>query len=113
MRHFLRFLGFALCIVPPLIATLDQFPLMTTEGKWSTIVIVGGALCFVPLFKHVKALLRSPSAWVMWGVIFAVCALIRPLIDEFWIISLIGFASSALGGVCFLLARKIGGVTNG
>lgn len=104
-RIFFRILGLILCIAPPLLAAIDQFPVMTAAGKVSTVFIMASALCAVPLFKYIKVVLRSPSAWVMWLIIFAFCFALRAVIDEFFVISLIGFISSLLGAGCFRLAR--------
>lgn len=104
-RIIFRILGLLLCVVPPLLAAVDQFPMMTTAGKVSMAFVFVVALCAIPLFKHLKALLRSPSAWVMWMLIFLFCAAMRAIIDEFYIISMIGFVSSLLGAGCFRIAK--------
>jgi general stress protein CsbA len=103
-RPLFRILGFVLCIVPPLLAALDRFPLLTTAGKVSMGFTFAAFLCCIPLYKHFKRILASPSAWVMWLVIFALCALLKGFIDDFYIISLIGFVSSVLGAVCFKIS---------
>ena len=67
------------------------------------------AICFIPLFKYLRHVMSSPSAWVLWGILFAVATATRAFIDEFYMISMIGFVSSAIGAVFFFIARRLGG----
>ena len=105
-RILFKVLGFVFCILPPLLAALDQFPLLTTAGKLSMAFVFVAALCVIPLYKYIKVLLKSPSAWVMWLVVFIFCASLRIIIDEFYIISLIGFVGSIIGAAFFKLAKS-------
>lgn len=105
-KIFFRILGFILCIVPPFLAALDRFPLLTTAGKVSMGFVFVAVLCCIPLYKYLKRLLASPSAWLMWLIIFVFCAALRVIIDDFYIISLIGLASSLLGAACFKIAGQ-------
>jgi hypothetical protein len=82
---------------------------MTTAGRISACASFLLAVCFVPLFKYLRHVMSSPSAWVLWGLLFIAAAAIRAFIDEFYMISMIGFVSSAIGAVFFLIARKLGG----
>jgi hypothetical protein len=42
----------------------------------------------------------------MWLIIFVFCAALRVIIEDFYIISLIGLASSLLGAACFKIAGR-------
>lgn len=105
-KAFFKFLGFAFSVLPPLIATVDQFPLMTRAGKYSILAIIAIALCCVPFIKQIKQFFRSPSAWMMWLVIFILCVILRALVDEFYTISMLGLIGSLIGAVCFKIAGK-------
>ena len=101
--------GMACSVLPPALATLNLFPLMTPAGRVSAVVVVLLTLSLIPLFRHVKRLLASPSAWVLWGVLFVLAAVTRAFIDEFYMIAMLGFVGSAVGAVFFRLARGKGG----
>ena len=105
-KAFFKFLGFAFSVLPPLIATIDQFPLMTKAGKYSIIAIIAIVLCCVPFIKQIKRLFNSPSAWLMWLVIFIICTALRALVDEFYTISMFGLIGSVVGALFFHLAKK-------
>lgn len=105
-KALLKLLGFAFSVIPPLVATLDQLPLMSTAGKWSVLAIVAIVLCCMPFIKHIKRILASPSAWLMWLLIFVFCIASRAIIDEFYTISLFGLLGSVVGAVLFKLAKE-------
>ena len=105
-KALLKILGFAFSILPPLAATIDQFPLMTSAGKLSVLALVALLLSCVPFIKHLKKLLSSPSAWMMWGVVFVLCVLMRAIVDEFYVISMLGLIGSLIGAGCFYLAKR-------
>ena len=107
-RLLFRGLGFLFCIAPPTLATLNLFPLMTTAGRISACVACLLAVCFVPLFRYLRQVMSSPSAWVLWGLLFAVAAATRAFIDEFYMISMLGFFGSVIGAAFFWLARRGG-----
>ena len=110
-RTVFRILGFAFSVLPPLIATLELFPLMTAAGKISILAVVALIFACMPFIKTLKRLLQSPSAWMMWGVIFVFCLLMRAIIDEFYTISILGFVGSLIGAGFFYLAKR--GEANG
>lgn len=105
-KAFFKFLGFAFSVLPPLIATIDQFPLMTAAGKLSVLALVALVLCCIPFVKHLKKLLASPSAWMMWGIVFLLCVMARAIVDEFYVISMLGLVGSLIGAGFFYLAKK-------
>lgn len=106
-KALFRLLGFAFSVLPPLIATIDQFPLMTTAGKYSVLAIIALFLCCIPFFKHLKKLLASPSAWMMWLSLFIVCTALRSLIAEFYVISMLGTIGSIIGAFFFKLSKGV------
>lgn len=101
-----RALGFAFSVLPPLLATLELFPLMTVAGKISVLAVVGVALACVPFVNYLKSLLASPSAWMMWLIIFLLCVILRALVNEFYTISMLGLAGSVVGAVFFKFAKR-------
>ena len=106
-KALFRILGFAFSVLPPLIATIDQFPLMTTAGRHSVLAILAIVLCCAPFFKQLKELLASPSAWMLWLSLFIVCTVLRSLIAEFYVISLLGTIGSVIGAFFFKLSKGV------
>ena len=68
----LRIAGYGLCILPALFSSLEHFPLWFSE-KETALSILGLlllALVALPLWKTVKQALKSPSAWVVWFLLW-------------------------------------------
>lgn len=105
-KMLLRILGFAFSVLPPLIATFELFPLMTSAGKVSVLAILAIVLSCVPFIKHLKRIMSSPSAWLMWLVVFMFCLVLKAVIDEFYTISMLGFLGSLIGAGFFYLAKR-------
>lgn len=105
-KMLLRILGFAFSVLPPLIATFEIFPLMTAAGKVSVLAILAIVLSCIPFIKHLKRMMASPSAWMMWGFVFLFCVVMRAIIDEFYTISMLGLAGSLIGAGFFYLAKR-------
>ena len=110
-RKVFKILGFAFSVFPPLIATLEFFPIIPVAGKVSVLAVIALIFACMPFIKTLKRLLASPSAWMMWGGLLAFCLLVRAIVDEFYTISILGFAGSVVGAGFFYLAK--GGKENG
>ena len=106
-----RLLGYLLSVGLPLAATLSFFPVWRERG--GTAVLAGGtvlliALCALPLWRGIKAFLRSPSVFGLWLFSFLGCILIESIIAEMRVICFFGFVGNLIGSFLFLLSRKIG-----
>ena len=110
MRRLLRPVGLLLCILPPVLATLEHFPLWLSDGRTavSAVAVLLLLLAAVPLVRLVRTHLRSPSAWMLWLVLWVILALFRPILAAVETIALVSFPTSLLGALCFRLARKQG-----
>lgn len=103
----LRILGIALSTVPVFVSVISYFPLWREAGGGR--LISGGALllvilAWVPLFRFVKRLIASPSAYMMWLVIFLTFFMLSKIAEQMTVISFVGFVGNALGAVSFKLA---------
>lgn len=103
----LHALGLLICIVPPALAVLEYFPILseTPEKQISTFGALMLALCCVPFWRTVKAFLRSPSAWKVWLVILLASYLLNAIVSEMIVISAIGLVSGIVGCAVFRLER--------
>ncbi len=108
MSRLLRLLGMGLCVLPPAVATLEFFPLWLTreECRLSALSVFLLLLAAVPLLRLLRTRLRSPSAWMVWLVLWALLAAFEPIIASLRTIALISFPTSLLGALCFRLAKK-------
>lgn len=96
-------------IFPALIATVCQFPIWIDRSSDATVSGVFLILAFfsvLPFIKQIKAYIKSPSVPVVWLVIFVLLALLRSIIDQMIIVSLIGLISNILGTVIYKIGER-------
>ena len=110
MRILLRVLGLGLCTVPPVIATLEHFPLWLGKGEsaLSLLALCLLALAAIPVFRILRAHFRSPSAWLVWFVLWLFLTVSAPILSSVRVIALISFPTSLAGALCFRLAGRHG-----
>ena len=108
MKHLFRILGLALCILPPAIATLEHFPLWLGKGEsaLSLLAVSLLALAAIPLFRILRAHLRTPSAWVFWFVLWLILTVSAPLLSAIRTIAFISFPPGIAGALCFHVAKR-------
>lgn len=102
-----RILGLLLCVLPPVIATLEYFPLWLGD-KRSTVSAFTVILLFlagIPILRLIRHRLRSPSAWMLWLVLWLFLTLFRPIAAAMETIALVSFPTSLAGAVCFRIAE--------
>ena len=108
-RRLIKTLALFIDVGAPLVATVTQFPVWVERSAGATVsglFVVFLLLSAIPLFKHFKQFLKSPSAPLMWGFIFGFLAALHAIIDEMLIISLVGLVSNCVGWILFKLAGK-------
>ena len=84
----------------PLAATLSQFPIWVERSSDSTVsglFVVFALLSCIPFLRQIKAFIRSPSAPVLWAVIFVVLLALQSIISEMLIVSFCGMISNLIG----------------
>ena len=104
-----RALGFAISIIPVTVAIFSYFPLWVSREDSSvlsgiSLLLIGVAL--IPLLKHVKHALQSPSAPLVWLFSFVIFLLLSRIANEVTVISFVGFVTNLIGSVFFKLAKK-------
>ncbi len=112
-RRLLRALGYFFCIVPPVLAILERFPLWAREGGGpilSGIALLLLLVAAIPLRRGFLALLRrwiaSPSAFGIWGVLWLVTAWLGKIAAAVADIALVGTVFSLIGTLFFRLGGK-------
>ena len=110
-RIILKSAALLLSVLPPLIAVLSYFPLWREAGAgtvlsgFTALLLV---MAFFPLFKLLRRMLESPSAWVMWLISFLLFFALSRISEQMIVISFIGTLSNAMGAVLYRIAGKAG-----
>jgi chromate transport protein ChrA len=103
-------IGMLFSVVPPIAATAAYFPLWSEQG--SEYAISGFTLLLIlisalPIIRVIKAMLKSPSAWGIWLLIFILFTLLSSIAEQMRMISLIGFTGGLIGTYFFKKNRRI------
>ena len=94
----------------PLIATISQFPIWihrSSEATVSGTFLLFALLSMLPFAKQIATYMKSPSAWVVWGILFALFIALRNIIDEMVIVCFVGLLSNIVGTFVYKLGEKI------
>ena len=109
MRRILYICAGIICsVVPPIVATLSYFPLWQTkdaETVVSGICAVLLILSALPLIRILIAKMRTPSATVLWSILFLLFFSLCRIAEEICVISCAGMVGGALGSVFFRLGK--------
>ncbi len=112
-RILFRALGYLFCLVPPIAAILERFPVWAREGGAPVISGIAFLLLIVaaiPLRRGLLSLFRrflsSPSAFTVWGVLWILSEWLGSILTAVADIALVGTASSLLGALFFRLSAR-------
>lgn len=101
--------GLVVCIAPPVVAVLLNFPVWVQKSSAATlsgVSLVLLVLCCIPFYKAILSYIKSASSPVMWLLLFVFCFLFGAIVDEMTIISFVGVISNTVGAVIFKIAKK-------
>ncbi len=111
--YVLYALGLLACVVPPLLATLEHFPVWMEEGGKRVIVPATAVVLLIisafPLFKYLRKKIRTPAVWMVWVLLWFVLHSLRPVIDGMIAVAGIGAVSNVIGALFMFTARKFFG----
>ena len=91
-------------IVPPLVATLTQFPVWvehSSEATISGIVLLLAFICCLPFIKQIIAYFKSPSIPVVWAIIYIALVMLQSIINQMVIVSFIGLIANVIGAALY------------
>lgn len=97
-------------VAAPLAATLSQFPVWVDKSSTATVsglFVVFALLSAIPLIRVIKQYLKSPAAWLVWTVITVFVIALRNIIDQMFIICLVGLVANLLGAGLHKIAEKV------
>ena len=108
-RTVYMILGVLSSVLSPVIATLSYFPLWQTRDAETVLSGISALLlvfCAIPLLRILATKMRTPSATVLWGMLFLLFFSLCRIADEMCVISFAGMVGGAVGSVFFRLAHR-------
>ncbi len=108
---FIKTAAVGVDVAVPLLATLSQFPVWvqhSSEATMSGLFLFFAALSCIPFLKQIKEFIKSPSAWLVWVILFVVFTALRNIIDQMVIIAFAGMVSNIIGMGIYKLGSYIG-----
>ena len=106
----IKYAALTIDVAAPLIATICQFPVWVEKSSDATvsgIFLVFAFLSCLPFLNQIKTWLKSPSVPVLWCVFLVLFTLLRNIIDQMWIICLVGALANYLGSVVYKLGNTV------
>lgn len=105
--------GSALCIDVgvPLAATISRFPIWveeSAEASMSGLFLVFAFLSCLPFLKQIREYFKSPSAWVVWVILFALFVALRNIIDQMVVVCFAGAVANVIGAFIYHIGTGIG-----
>lgn len=97
-------------VVAPLVATLTQFPLWiekSADATMSGLCLFFVILSCLPFLKQIRELFKSPSAWLMFTILFAFLVMMRNIIDQMIVVTFIGMVANIAGAGIYTLGKNI------
>lgn len=105
----LTVLGMVLCTVPAMVGVLQYFPLWMDSKEKSicffTVVLL--LISCIPLWKYLREMLKSPSAWQLYLIIGGLFYVIDSIAGDVAKIFLFATPFSVVGAFLFRLAKKV------
>ena len=108
-RLIFGFIGLCISVIPVTVTILSYFPIWICRDDSSILSGISFLLlctALIPLFKHLKRILRSPSVPLLWFLLFALFSILSRISDEMTVISFVGFVTNLAGSFFFKLARN-------
>lgn len=107
-RHALTLIAVLISVIPPAAAILLYFPVWKSAGAVSVVSGFGIlllTLASVPILRLIGERFKSPSAHVMWLVLFIIFFALSKIAEQMVVISFVGFVSNLIASFIFRAAR--------
>ena len=107
-RAILNLSGALVSTLPVAICILLYFPIWKERGITATLsgfTLLLLVLAAVPLMNLAKQALKSPSAPLMWFIVFVAFLALSSIADEMTVVAFVGFVSNLIGAVLFRAAK--------
>lgn len=110
LRKLLKLFALVFCVAPPAAVTLFFFPVWYAENQFEIVIPAAAVLCFcfcaIPLVKWMGSKLKTPSAWMVWVIMFLVLFALEKIIARMVIISFVGALGNIIGAALWKIAEK-------
>lgn len=106
----LYYTGMVVSVLAPLITAMTQFPIWTEKVPKSQLggmFIFTALLSCIPFLKHIRMQLKTPSAVSVWALLFLVCWAMNKIIDQLYVIALVGLMANILGAVLCAVGNRL------
>ncbi len=107
--RLLKGIGYFLSVVPASVTAMAYFPLWMGERKSavSVLSVLLLFLCLLPLWRGVKSILKSPSLWQMWLILYVLLTTLEGILSGVRMVSMVAFPTGLLATVFFKWAKKV------
>ena len=110
----LYILGVILCVLPTVLCILCEFPLWVAKGNptvASGVTLSALSLSLIviastPLLRIIRAKIKTPSMWMIMGIMFLIFYSLESVISSLVLISFAGFIGNVMGAIVFFYAKK-------
>lgn len=102
--------GIVISVLAPLITAMTQFPIWTEKVPKSQLggmFIFTALLSCIPFLKHIRMQLKTPSAVTVWALLFLVCWAMNKIIDQLYVIALVGLVANIVGAVLCAVGNRL------
>lgn len=106
----LYYTGIVVSVLAPLITALTQFPVWTEKvpkTQLGGMFIFTALLSCIPFLKHVRMQLKTPSAVTVWAIIFLICWSMNKIIEQLYLIALVGLIANVVGAVLCAVGNRL------
>jgi L-lactate permease len=110
MGKLVKYTAVGIDVTVPLVATLTQFPVWiqaSSEATVSGLFLFFALLSCIPFLKQIKEYFKSPSAWVIWLIMFVAFATLQSIIQQMIIIAFAGLVANLLGMVIYKVGERL------
>lgn len=108
--RLLKILAVLIDVLGPVAAIFSQFPTWIdrdTKTTISGVALVLVLVACVPLFRKGKEYFKSPSAPVVWFILFIFFTILENIATEIKIVSLFGFIANLIGAVIYKIGSRM------
>ena len=113
--RILKTTALAIDVIIPAAATLSQFPIWINRDTASTVSGLGLvliALSCIPFYRQIREYFKSPSAPVLWLVLFLAFTMLESIAAEIKMVCFFGLVANLIGAGIYKIGANMCGDTN-
>lgn len=105
----LQGVALAIDVGVPLAVTLSQFPVWIDRSAGATVsglCLIFLTISCIPFFRKIKEYMKSPSAPVLWTVLFVAFLILEGIASEIKVICFFGAIANYIGALIYKLGAR-------